>query len=300
LTPACPSCGSIHARRVGALPKVSVFARRDVGRAIPASSLYRCPDCHLLFRHPVLEARDYDALYGEVDSACWADEPGRMDWAVIEAYVARTAPAGARILDFGCHTGGLLERLGSRYARTGIEVNERAAAIARTRTGAAVVRRLEDLPAEARFDIVIAADVVEHFTDPGSVIGSLLSVLAPGGTLVVTTGDADCTLWKLTGARWWYCFFPEHLSFISKRWMLGWLQRTGSRAVLVEAGTFRHLRLSPFRYAIQSCLLLAYLAAPGWYVRAGGRLRYLLGRGERIAYAPGTGLSKDHVLIALR
>ena len=298
--PLCPSCAAARTRRIGALPQVKVFARQDITGVLPASSLYRCLACGLLFRHPVLEAHEYDALYGKAGSTCWADEPGRMDWAHIEYYLARTARSGARVLDFGCHTGGLLKRLGPGYARTGVEVNERAAAIAREQSGAEVVRELKALPAGARFDIVIAADVVEHFPDPGGVIASLLALLEPGGTLIVTTGDADCALWRLAGARWWYCFYPEHLSFISRRWILGWLQRTGSRAVLAEARTFRHQRLSPLRYAVQSCLLLAYLAAPRWYVRLGGRLRYLLGRGERMAYAPGTGLAKDHVFLALR
>lgn len=298
--PACPSCASTRARLTGRLPDVAVFARVDASGKLPASRLYRCPDCGLRFRHPVLSPDEYDTLYGQVEASSWADEPGRMDWRHIEEYVARIAPSGGRVLDFGCHTGGLLKRLGPKYARTGIEVNERAAAVAREQTGAEVVHDLASLPAGARFDIVIAADVVEHFTDPGKIIASLLGVLAPGGTLIVTTGDADCVLWNLAGARWWYCFYAEHLSFISKRWMLGWLQRTGSQAVLAEAMTFRHERLSPARYAVQCCLLLVYLAAPGLYVRLGGRLRYLLGRGERVAYAPGTGLSKDHVLLALR
>lgn len=39
-------------------------------------------------------------------------------------------PPGSRVLDFGCSTGRLLDRLGPRYERYGIEVNEPAAKIA--------------------------------------------------------------------------------------------------------------------------------------------------------------------------
>jgi 2-polyprenyl-3-methyl-5-hydroxy-6-metoxy-1,4-benzoquinol methylase len=222
-----------------------------------------------------------------------------MDWTLIQEYLARTVSASARVLDFGCHTGGLLKRLGARYARIGVEVNEAAARIARQESGAEVVASLGALPRAGRFDVVIAADVIEHFHDPGEVLHSLLEVLEPGGALIVTTGDADALLWRITGARWWYCFYPEHLAFISERWVRDWLRRTESRARLVDAKTFRRLRLSPLRFAVQSGLLLACLAAPRIYAEVGGRVRRMLGR-DATVYPPGSGVTRDHVFLALR
>lgn len=276
-----------------------MFAGYDVAGMLPSASLYRCTGCGLLFRHPVLPAQKYAELYGKAASACWPDEPGRMDWTLIQDYLARTVSASARVLDFGCHTGGLLKRLGARYARTGVEVNEAAARIARQESGAEVFASLGTLPHAARFDVIIAADIVEHFPDPGHVLHSLLELLERGGMLIVTTGDADAPLWRIAGARWWYCFYPEHLAFISERWTRHWLKRTGSKAQLVDAATFRHRRLSARRFAVQCGLLLAYLAAPRTYLELGGRLRRMLGR-DAVAYPPGDGVTRDHVFLALR
>lgn len=299
LVPACPSCAETNPRRIGALPAVGVFAGHDAPGVLAASSLYRCVGCGLLFRHPVLAAHEYDALYGNAGAACWSGEQERTDWALIQDYLARSVAAGARVLDFGCHTGGLLKRLGARYARTGIEVNERAARIARQESGADVFTNLGALPRGARFDAIIAADVIEHFPDPGKVLASLLEALEHGGTLIVTTGDAEALLWRVTGTRWWYCYYPEHLAFISERWMRDWLRRTGSDARIVAARTFRYQLLSAPRFAVQSLLLAAYVIAPGGYTRVGGGLRRLLGRKDT-AYPPGVGLTRDHVFVALR
>jgi SAM-dependent methyltransferase len=255
--------------------------------------------CDLAFRLPILASTAYDSLYREVDPATWAGGPGREDWALVERYLASNVPAGASVLDFGCHTGGLLKQLGPRYARTGIEINEQAARVARDQAGAEIVRDLESLPGGKRFDVVTAVDVLEPFADPGRVIASLLEVVKPGGALVITTGDADAWLWRITGARWWYCYYPEHLAFISERWVRDWLRRTGSDARIVDGRIFRYLLLSPSRYALQSCLLAAYVVSPGGYTRVAEGLQRLLGRKDT-AYPPGVGLTRDHVFLALR
>jgi len=32
------------------------------------------------------------------------------------------------------------------------------------------------------------------------------------------TGDSNNFFWKLSGVKWWYSTFPEHIAFISKLW----------------------------------------------------------------------------------
>ena len=295
----CPSCQGEVLRRIGKLPETTIFAGRDAGGVLPVSSLFRCLACGLLFRHPVLAPSAYNALYGKVDPGSWSSERGRADWPLIEDYIALRAGAGADVLDFGCHTGGLLRCLGPRYARSGVEVNETAARIARETSGAKVFPSLESLPTGMCFDFVTAVDVVEHFADPGSVIASLLGVVKPGGVLVITTGDADSWLWRLSGARWWYCHYPEHLAFVSEQWIRGWLKKAGGHATLADVRRFRYLRLTLPRYALQSCMLLAHLAAPRGYAWLMRRLKRALGRQGEVE-PPGVGLTEDHLFVAIR
>jgi 2-polyprenyl-3-methyl-5-hydroxy-6-metoxy-1,4-benzoquinol methylase len=297
--PKCPACAADRPRTIGALPAVNVFAGQVAATTLPASSLFGCFACGLLFRHPVLSRSQYDALYGEVPPTAWPDRSGRTDWALIVDYIGRTSAAGASILDFGCHTGGLLRRLGSRYALHGAEVNRAAAKVARERSGAEVFGGLDALPRGKQFDFVTAVDVVEHFPDPGLVIASLLEATKPGGALILTTGDADHALFRLAGARWWYCFYPEHLAFISARWVRDWLQRNGRPARLAEARKFRYERLAPLRYLRQAFLTCCYLAAPRAYTVALRRLKRFLGRPGDVD-PPGIGLTEDHIFLVLR
>lgn len=297
-TPLCPSCGAREIRRIGALPHARFFAGRDAGGALPASGLYRCAACSLAFRHPVLGPSAYDALYGRSDTDAWPGASERADWALIEDYLARKLPTGGSVLDFGCHTGGLLQRIGSRYARTGVEISEAAARVAREKTGVEVYADIESIPAGNRFDMVAAVDVVEHFADPGRVIAALLGLVRPGGALIVTTGDADAWLWRITGPRWWYCYYPEHVAFISERWIRDLLRRTAQPARIAELRRFRHMRHPPLRYVLQAASTLIYHLAPDTFVRVRQQVNRQLGHPDQ-GGPPGSGLTRDHIFLAL-
>jgi SAM-dependent methyltransferase len=298
-TPSCPSCQGTQLRVIGKLPDVTQFAGRTMAQALPASQLFCCRACGLRFRHPVLDRSAYDALYGAGDPDCWPDEGERRDWALISDFISREATAGASVLDFGCHTGGLLARLGQPHSRMGVEVNRNAAAVAEARAGVAIFPSLDALPHDRRFDFVTAVDVVEHFSNPGDLIASLLAKVKPGGCLIITSGDAETPLWRLAGARWWYCYYPEHLAFISEGWMRNWLRTSGQPASIAALRRFRHVKLPLARFARQALQAAIYYLAPRAYLWSIGRLKRAPSR-ENDGELLGAGLSKDHLMLVLR
>jgi SAM-dependent methyltransferase len=95
------------------------------------------------------------------------------------------------VLDAGCGTGGLLTRIGAErpdLPRVGIEWEAVAARRAAAKSGAPIVRgSVNALPfAGARFDAVIAADVLCHAAvDPQAALAELHRVLRPGGRLIL-------------------------------------------------------------------------------------------------------------------
>jgi 2-polyprenyl-6-hydroxyphenyl methylase/3-demethylubiquinone-9 3-methyltransferase len=102
---------------------------------------------------------------------------------------------GLSMLDVGCG-GGLvcepLARLGASV--TGVDGAAEAIEAARLhadQSGLAIAYRAasaEDLVAEcARFDVVLALEVVEHVADVNAFGQALVSLLAPGGLLIVST-----------------------------------------------------------------------------------------------------------------
>jgi glycosyltransferase involved in cell wall biosynthesis len=93
-----------------------------------------------------------------------------------------------RVLDLGCSDGQLAERLRtSGYHVTGVDL------VAHPGVRARVDRFLEadldhGVPPEVgeSFDVVLAADVLEHVRSPGRILEDVRTLLAPGGSLLVS------------------------------------------------------------------------------------------------------------------
>jgi len=111
-------------------------------------------------------------------------------------------PAGGRLLDAGCGTGGLLARLSGMQpglALHGLEYDAEAAALARDKTGLAVqVGSVNALPYEAAaFDIVVSADVLSHAgVDEAAALAEFLRCLKPGGRLLL---NLPAYQWMVSG-----------------------------------------------------------------------------------------------------
>lgn len=94
------------------------------------------------------------------------------------------------ILDFGCGTGWLSERLANFGPVTGVDLAESAIATARTRcTGCKFIAgdffKIQ-LPA-GHFDVVVSQEVVAHVPDQAAYIERAARLLKPGGHLIITT-----------------------------------------------------------------------------------------------------------------
>jgi SAM-dependent methyltransferase len=94
-----------------------------------------------------------------------------------------------QILDAGCGTGAILERLGNPAKNFGIDLAPEAIAICRRR-GLENVRQADicDLPfADGSFDAVISSSVIYHewVADVGKAMREMHRVLRPGGLLII-------------------------------------------------------------------------------------------------------------------
>lgn len=292
----CPTCDGTEVVLIGKLQDSRWFAGKRLRQALPGGNLYRCCNCQLKFRYPLLDAAIYEQLYDNTVLPTWSGDTDRPDWDLITGYILEHLPKGGRLLDFGCYTGGLLDRLGSNYERYGLEINRAAAAVAAERFRGCIWSSISDIPGGMRFDAVIATDVVEHLANPGNLIHSLSRLLKSDGILIITTGDADNSLWNRFGANWWYCFYPEHVTFLSKDW-LSYLSRTAGLSI-VRCETFHY-----FRKGIASRLANAVFAhCYGWfpvtYLRFGDLVKRMLGR-PGMTSVPGGGVSADHLFVVL-
>ena len=133
---------------------------------------------------------------------------------------ARRPFEGLRVLDIGCG-GGLLSEPMRRLGFTviGVDAAERSLAVARIHAeqmGLTIDYRCATAEAliaagEAPFDLILNMEVVEHVADPRQYLTDCLSLLAPGGLMIVAT--LNRTLKALALAK----FGAEYV--------LGWLPR---------------------------------------------------------------------------
>ncbi|NMH91020.1 class I SAM-dependent methyltransferase [Pseudonocardia bannensis] len=103
-------------------------------------------------------------------------------------------PTGpALLLDVGCGTGRLAAaaRAGGAEVVAADAVREMVAHAGRAASGA-VCAALPDLPfADAAFDAVLGAFVVNHVADPVAAVAELARVTRPGGRVVLSAWDTD-------------------------------------------------------------------------------------------------------------
>ena len=117
-----------------------------------------------------------------------------------------------RVLDVGCATGYLGEALIARGCRvSGVEIDPESASRAAKLLDEVVVADLAqvDLVAHfgaASFDVVVLGDILEHLTDPDRLLRHVTRLLAPGGSVVISTPNVTHGSLRLAllQGRWRY------------------------------------------------------------------------------------------------
>lgn len=158
-------------------------------------------------------------------------------------------PAKSHVLEIGCATGYTTEYLaGDKQCRVlGVEPVKEQAEVARKR-GLAVITGLIDSPEtfdqllaytekHGLFDTIFMSQVIEHIADPATTLHVLKRLLAPDGSLIISTCSIvhwKCRLQILLG-RWEYedygIFDRTHLRFFTIKSFRQLLEESGYTVV---------------------------------------------------------------------
>jgi 2-polyprenyl-3-methyl-5-hydroxy-6-metoxy-1,4-benzoquinol methylase len=224
----CPLCGS--ERR----------AERITGKGY---RFVTCLDCRLVYQNPqplfADLARRYGHSYFEYERANEANFFRLMELGLRDIGFERlteTLPDPKRVLDVGCATGMLLERLrAGGWEAQGLDLCRESARYAQVKRGVPVfVGTLEQarFPDES-FTLVHFSHLIEHLSDPAGFLREVRRILRPQGYAVVTTPNIDGLQSRLFRERW-RSAIADHLCLFSRRTLRRLLESCGFRVLKTQ------------------------------------------------------------------
>jgi SAM-dependent methyltransferase len=155
----------------------------------------------------------YQAFSYEVGIRDWLLPNQRHEQLKLLAGDVLRGRRGLRILDIGCGAGVMTDFL-TRYGTvTGVDFSRPAIRLAEALSSASGFRagRLEDVGADARFDLITLFDVLEHIPldEREGFLAAVRSRLAPGGSILASTPHP-------TNNRWLAANRPELLQVVDE------------------------------------------------------------------------------------
>lgn len=219
----CPACESVSANRMG-----------DKG----GFDWLRCLDCGTLYVStlPTNESRMHYETGGYYNNEN-LDVPSFVT-SRLEEIVDSFAPYRQtnRLLDVGCGAGTLLSvAKQAGWNAEGVEVSIPTVDILRKQGLTVFPGELAqaEFP-DAHFDVVTAAELIEHVPDPSSLIAEVARVLRPGGIFWATTPHSHGASGRVLKLKWSVVSPPEHLHLFSVRGLSGVVARHGFQRVKVK------------------------------------------------------------------
>ena len=143
-----------------------------------------------------------------------------------------------RLLDVGCNEGrGLAFYASNGFHAEGLEINERAAAIARERGFQVHTMPLEQFNPEKPYGVVVLSNVLEHALDPVAMLTQVRRLLSPQGQVWISCPNATSYWRQVFGRHWINWHVPFHLWHFSSQTLKDVLGRAHLRVVDMQTCT---------------------------------------------------------------
>ena len=231
--------------------------------------LSRCAACESLFLDPQPEPDELDSFYPPTywwksSSTVLKRLEAFYRRAVLRDHLAFIAAAAAnlpsnerrpRLLDVGCGPGTLLGLLKvNGFEVLGLDYSSEAAAIALAENGVKViVGSLERAALEdASFDLVTLFHVMEHVTNPQTLLAEVRRILKADGRVIIQVPNIASWQFRLFGEKWYGLDVPRHVIDYSDKSIQQLLTHEGFSIHRV-----RHFNLRDNAQALASTLLPA-------------------------------------------
>ena len=155
------------------------------------------------------------------------------------------------LLDIGCNEGrGLRLYQRNGFQAEGLELNETAAAVARSAGFAVHTCPLKELRSEKGYQVAVLSNVLEHSVEPDEMLREVRSILASGGQVWISCPNAQSWFRRVFRKSWINWHVPFHISHFSSATLTSLLRHAGFIRIEVQ-------QITPSVWIAQS--LIVYL-----------------------------------------
>jgi len=175
-------------------------------------------------------------------------------WSLLDGDISFYQRRGTgRLLDIGCNEGrGLRIYRGNGFQVEGLELNERAAALARKSGFTVHTCLLQDFVPTNAYRVAVLSNVLEHSLDPRQMLQDVHRVLAAGGQVWISCPNSESWLRRALGRSWINWHVPFHITHFSAATLRRLLESAGYARIEVR-------QITPAVWVAQS--LIAYFFA---------------------------------------
>lgn len=215
----CDLCGSV---------------KREMFAPAPDGHYYRCVECGLVYS--IAEADHLPTFYNDTYyssaastwyagrvSAGQSDQPhwSRRWHRKAASRLAAFEPYRQKgtFLEIGCSLGDFLHFIdNAKWKTVGIEISDAAAGYARdkwqldVRTGS--LQAVAPTLTPESFDVIWAANLIEHVISPSRFLEDIQKLLRPGGMLIASTLNFHSWAFQFSGSRWEYLHSAREHRFV--------------------------------------------------------------------------------------
>ncbi len=221
----CPLCKNESPR---------LFSTKDYNRKVSRETFdyYRCPLCSLIFLWPIpgnlddYYPKQYYAIPQSLEKLEAGAEGERYKMEIVQRFASRT-----RLLEIGPAYGSFA--LLAKNAGFNVEAIEMDPECCKFLEGVVGIKTINSNdPSEAlkpleKYDVITLWHVIEHMTNPWSVLEMIAEKLLPGGILVIAAPNPYAFQFRILGRFWPHIDAPRHLELIPLPLLIKQLQLHG-------------------------------------------------------------------------
>ncbi len=221
-------------------------------------SIYECAKCKIIFSELIfkMDKNQIEKTYQDITDDKYISQIKfkKYYFEKLLNKISKFISKDMNVLEIGAYYGVLGSVLKDKVKNySGLELSAHSTNYAKDNFKLNIYNEtIEDhLKKEKKYDLIIMADVIEHFSDPFKVLSQINELLNENGKLILTTFNIDSLYAKITG-RNYHWMIPFHMVFFSNKT----LETFGKNNNLKLVKILNDPRYISFEYLMEKLILI--------------------------------------------